>query len=351
MPGTFDFIAASTLLGVAAGGDERDVVLAQVFADQPAGVAGGAVDDDGFLAHVSSECRCVRRSHAHAAIDRQADAGDEARRVGQRNTAASACRRPRRAGRAGSARRRRRPPRSTSGARPTVDDVVGELHAHVGRDQAGVDAVDAHAVAELAGFHRGDPGHPVDRGFGAGIDRRCRERDRRRDRGDVDDRAALARRRRPGRIARNACFMPSAVPTMLTSHIRRTSSALMSMTSEVISMPALLIRMSKPPSVAIGGRDGAVSHCASSVTSSWTKPAVAPSLAIAAGGVLAEVVQDVADHHRGAGLRQRLRDRRADAARAAGDQGCCARQTLPLMRFLLPVLALCLSGLPPLAET
>src|SRR5581483_1679966 len=33
---------------VAAGGGERDVVLAQVLADQTAGVAGGAVDDDGL---------------------------------------------------------------------------------------------------------------------------------------------------------------------------------------------------------------------------------------------------------------------------------------------------------------
>src|SRR6202034_3995512 len=35
---------------IPAGGDERDVVLAEVLADQAAGVAGGAVDDDG-LAH------------------------------------------------------------------------------------------------------------------------------------------------------------------------------------------------------------------------------------------------------------------------------------------------------------
>ena len=37
------------LLLAAAGGDERHVVLAQVLADQPAGVAGGAVDDDGLV--------------------------------------------------------------------------------------------------------------------------------------------------------------------------------------------------------------------------------------------------------------------------------------------------------------
>src|SRR5262249_20894915 len=36
---------------VAAGGDERDVVLAQVLADQPAGVAGGTIDDDRLVSH------------------------------------------------------------------------------------------------------------------------------------------------------------------------------------------------------------------------------------------------------------------------------------------------------------
>ena len=34
---------------IAPGGDERHVELAQVLADQAAGVAGGAVDDDGLV--------------------------------------------------------------------------------------------------------------------------------------------------------------------------------------------------------------------------------------------------------------------------------------------------------------
>ena len=38
-------------------------------------------------------------------------------------------------------------------------------------DEARIDAVDAHAVAELAGFHRRDARHPVDRGFRAGVAR------------------------------------------------------------------------------------------------------------------------------------------------------------------------------------
>ena len=38
---------------------------------------------------------------------------------------------------------------------------VAEAVGHLGGHQAGVDAVHPHAVAELAGFHRGNPGQPV----------------------------------------------------------------------------------------------------------------------------------------------------------------------------------------------
>ena len=79
----------------------------------------------------------------------------------------------------------------------------------------------------------------------------------------------------PGRMARNACFMPSAVPTTFTSSMRRRSAASMSTTSAVISTPALLTSRSKPP------RDftvasTAATQLASSVTSSRTKSAFAP---------------------------------------------------------------------------
>ena len=82
--------------------------------------------------------------------------------------------------------------RSERGRRSTTS--AGELHPHVGRHQAGIDAVDPDAVAELARFHRGDAGHPVDRGLGGGIAGDPGKGDGRRDRGDADDRAALARR-------------------------------------------------------------------------------------------------------------------------------------------------------------
>src|SRR6195256_5465391 len=79
----------------------------------------------------------------------------------------------------------------------------------------------------------------------------------------------------PGRIARSACFRPSAVPTMFTSSMRRSSAGSISVTSAVTSMPALLIRMSKPPSVSTVAFTAA-SQSSSFVTSSVTKPAFAP---------------------------------------------------------------------------
>ena len=72
--------------------------------------------------------------------------------------------------------------------------VAGELHAHVGRNEARIDAIDAHAIAELARLHRPDPGQPVDGRLGRGIAGDARKRDGRRDGSDVDDRAALAGR-------------------------------------------------------------------------------------------------------------------------------------------------------------
>jgi len=40
---------------------------------------------------------------------------------------------------------------------PCGDDVVGQLHAHIGRDKPGIETVDPHTVPKLARFHRGDP--------------------------------------------------------------------------------------------------------------------------------------------------------------------------------------------------
>jgi hypothetical protein len=79
----------------------------------------------------------------------------------------------------------------------------------------------------------------------------------------------------PGRIARNACFMPSSVPATFTSSMRRRSSPSTSITSEVISMPALFTRMSKPPS-SFTVVSVAEAQSASFVTSSGTKPTLAP---------------------------------------------------------------------------
>src|SRR5258708_8683719 len=59
---------------VAAGGDERDVEFAQVFAHEPTGVAGGSVHDDRFGGrHELLLSMHGLGSHTHAAVDRQAN--------------------------------------------------------------------------------------------------------------------------------------------------------------------------------------------------------------------------------------------------------------------------------------
>src|SRR5207244_7246730 len=63
-----------------------------------------------------------------------------------------------------------------------------------GRDQAGVNAVRPDGVAELAGLHGRDPGQPVDRGLGRGVDGDAGEGDGGGDRRDVDHGAAAAGR-------------------------------------------------------------------------------------------------------------------------------------------------------------
>src|SRR5712672_1148980 len=56
-----------------------------------------------------------------------------------------------------------------------------------------------------------------------------------------------------------------------------------------------------------------------------------------AGGFLAEIGENVADHHGSAGIRKRLCDRSADASRAASDQSLAACQILFTHRMLLPL--------------
>jgi len=55
-----------------------------------------------------------------------------------------------------------------------------------------------------------------------------------------------------------------------------------------------------------------------------------------AGGFLAKIGENVADHHGSAGIRKRLCDRSADAPRAASDQSLAACQTFFTHRALLP---------------
>ena len=163
-------------------------------------------------------------------------------------------------------------PTAASGEReqPELGDVVGQPGAHRGGDEPGVDAVDAHAVAELARLHGGDPGQPVDGRLRGRVDRDAGEGDRRGDRGDVDDAAALAGRAARAHRAQAVLEAERGAEDVDLEH-RRTSAASTSVTRLVISMPALLTRMSSPPSCSTVSATAA-SQLASSVTSSRTKP-------------------------------------------------------------------------------
>ena len=121
-----------------------------------------------------------------------------------------------------------------------------------------------------------------------------------------------------GRIARRPCLMPSAVPSTLTSSIFLRSSASMSTISPEISIPALLTRMSSPPSCSIVAATAA-SQLASSVTSRRRRER-ADRLRRLPG----EIVLHVADHHLRAGRGERLRHPRAEPLRAAGHERLAA---------------------------
>ena len=75
---------------VPAGRDERDVELAQVLADQPPGVAGGAVHDDVLPPAFAGLLIVGPPSHAHAAVDRQPGPVMNLAPSEARNTTASA---------------------------------------------------------------------------------------------------------------------------------------------------------------------------------------------------------------------------------------------------------------------
>ena len=99
-------------------------------------------------------------------------------------------------------------------------------------------------------------------------------------------------------------------------------------------MPALLIRISKPPSVGDGLRDRPLPlRVVGDVELDET--GLDAFLGDRGRAGAPGLLEDIADHDRGAGARQRLRDAGAESARAAGDQGFPARKALPTHDVLL----------------
>src|SRR6516164_2335019 len=120
----------------------------------------------GFLSGMASSLglrlsQTGRTSGSHSAFDRQAYAGDEARRV-----RAEEDDRIRHVGDlAESPERRLLDDRADRGfsARENADlhEVARKLQAHIGRHEPRIDAVYPYAIAELARFRRRDAGHTV----------------------------------------------------------------------------------------------------------------------------------------------------------------------------------------------
>ncbi|MGY4423947.1 hypothetical protein ACVWY2_006396 [Bradyrhizobium sp. JR6.1] len=222
------------------------------------------------------------------------------------------------------------------GRKSDLHDVIGELQAHVGRDQAGIDAIHPHPIAELAGFHRADPRHAIDGGFGAGVDGDARKGDRRRDRGDVDDCAALARGSARPHRAEGVLHAEHGADDVDVAHAARVLGLDLGdqrgdldagiVDQDVVAAQRFDRCGDGPLPLRVVGDvelDEAGFH---------------PGLGDLGGAGLAGVVEDVADHDRGTGPRQRLRDCCANPPGAAGDQGFPAFKALRTHDVILPLL-------------
>jgi hypothetical protein len=135
---------------VPAGGNEGNIVFPQIFANQTSGVARDAIDDDRlFLTHVHTLPNFYSFAfgdlHAHAAVDRQAGTRDEAGLMGTKENSGVG----HVADLAQSAQWRLLDDRCDSSAcvrrESCDDDVVGQLHAHIGGDKPGIETVDSHS--------------------------------------------------------------------------------------------------------------------------------------------------------------------------------------------------------------
>jgi len=196
-----------------------------------------------------------------------------------------------------------------------------------------IDAVDAHAETELAGFHRSDPRHAVNRGFGARIDRDAREGDRCRNRGDVDDGAALAGRPARAHGTEGVLHAEHGANDIDVAHPPRVLG--LDLGDQRRDLDAGIVDQNV---VAAEGCDGLGNRpLPLSVVGDVELDEARGDVFLRDSGCAgtAGLFQDVGDHDRGAGSRQRLRDGRADSSSTAGDQGVPACKALPTHDALL----------------
>src|SRR6266567_3121829 len=294
------------------------------------------------LVVLSVLCPCSACSHAHAAVDGQPGAGDEAGRVGGEedhrvghvgDLAQAALRGEtnHRADGIGQAREQ-----------ADVHDVLSQLVAHLGRDQAGVDAVHPDGVAEPAGLGGRHPGQPVDCRFRRGVDRDARKGDRRGDRRDVDHGAAAAGRAAGAHGAEGVLDAERGAEDVDLEHLA--DVVRVEVDDQAGNLDAGVVDHDvHAAELGDRARDASLPAVVVGDVQREERGVTAGFLDRVDGG-LAEFLADVADDDGRAGPGQRLGHPGAEAARPAGDQGLASGQVVHAHVHLLLETALAIPG-------
>ena len=222
-----------------------------------------------------------------------------------------------------------------SGASSCRDYVVGQLHAHVGGDKPGIETVDPHAVTKLACFHRGNPRHAVNGRFRAGVSRNGRKCDGGRNRGDIDDGAAGTCTSARSHRAKRVFHAETGADDVDVAHPAQILG--LEIDDERGDLDACIVDQYVVATERGDGGCDSLFPLRVVGDVQFYEAGLGACFCKTAGGFLAEIGENIADHHSSAGVRKRLCDRSADASRAASDQSLAARQSFFAHRVLLPL--------------
>ena len=178
-------------------------------------------------------------------------------------------------------------------------------------------------------------GLPVDGRFGAGVSRNGRERDRGRDRRDIDDGAAGTCRPTRSHRAKRMLHAKTGADNVDIAHPAQVFC--LDVDHERGDLDTCIVDQDVVATERGDGGCDSLFPLRVVGDVQLDKAGLGPCLGQTAGGLPAQIGENVADHHRRAGVRKRACDRGADASRAAGDQSLAACQTLFTHRMLLPL--------------